>query len=714
MPVESCPRLEVIFYNLTHNRSDMANLDATRKALRRGALLFGAKGTRSRAIFVLSSILAADVVAFAVAGAADSAWVDGSSSKGPSLSLATLPAQPERSRILARDGTEIAVLFNGENRNIIGLEDVSDVMVGAVLAVEDTRFFSHPGIDLRGIARAANANFEAGAIREGGSTLTQQYVRNVYLERERSVSRKLKEVGFAISLESQHSKKEILEAYLNTAYFGQGAYGVEAAAETFFETEADKLTVEQSALLVSQLPSPVRYSPFIDPDGAKIRRDRVLKKMHREHVITASQLEAALARPLGVIDRKTDLVRMAPHFVELIKKELLKDRRLGKTQLERFQRIFSGGITIHTSLDPKLQKVAQDAGSRLPRGVPESAIVVMDPFTGDLLAYRGGSDFSAEQYDLVTQGRRQPGSAFKTFGLVAALEQGYSEKLKLPGSSRCSFKLSKTETWKVTNYGGSGFGSLSLRDATAKSVNCAYANLVTRFIKPADVVATAKKMGIGSRLDPYESIVLGGLTVGVSPLEMTRAYGALAADGKRVAPRPIIEVRDREGNLILANPVSSERVLPANTARMATDILTSVVKKGTGTRASFGWDAAGKTGTTQSNRDAWFIGFTPRFVGGIWVGHPKGQVEMRNVTGGGVCAGIWREVMVAAHRGLTESSFKAPDANEFTRTKPVTETKKRRRRPPPSPAEAPAPLPPDEPSAPPPAEPPVLPPVGTP
>lgn len=689
----------------------MTSLDAIRRALGRGALMLPAKGSRSRAFFILSAFLAADVVAFAVAGAADSAWVDGSPSKEPSLSLASLPAQPERSRIVARDGTEIAVLFNGENRNVIGLEDVSEVMVGAVLAVEDARFFSHPGIDLRGIARAANANFEAGAIREGGSTLTQQYVRNVFLDRERSFSRKLKEVGFAISLESQHSKNEILEAYLNTAYFGQGAYGAEAAAETFFETEADKLTAEQAALLVSQLPSPVRYSPFIDPGGAKIRRDRVLHKMHREGVITASQLEAALARPLGVIEKKTDLVRMAPHFVELIKKELLQDRRLGKTQLERYQRIFSGGITIHTSLDPKLQGVAQDAGSRLPRSVPESAIVVMDPFTGDLLAYRGGSDFTAEQYDLVTQGRRQPGSAFKTFGLVAALEQSYSEKLKLPGSSRCSFKLSKTETWKVSNYGGSGYGTLSLRDATAKSVNCAYANLVTKFIKPADVVSSAKKMGISSRLDPYESIVLGGLTVGVSPLEMTRAYGTLAADGMRVTPRPIIEVRDREGKIILSNPVSSERVLPANTARMATDILTSVVMKGTGTKASFGWDAAGKTGTTQSNRDAWFIGFTPRFVGGIWVGHPKGQVEMRNVTGGSVCAAIWRQVMVAAHRGITESSFKAPDASGFTRTTSSTEVKKKRKRASPAPSADSVPSPPSETTSPPAGPPVELPPV---
>ncbi|MCA1840509.1 MAG: transglycosylase domain-containing protein [Actinomycetota bacterium] len=663
-----------------------------------------AKG-RVKAIAILAVVALADGAGFAAASITDSSGTTAVLRRDPVLSFDTLPALPERSRILARDGTEIAVLYNDVNRKVVRLDQIAPIMAKAVVAVEDKRFYEHPGVDLRGTLRALATDVDAGSVKQGGSTITQQFVRNAYLTNSRTLTRKIKEIGMAIAIEQTHTKSEILEAYLNTAYFGEGTYGVEAAAESYFGVPASQLEPHQAALLVSLLRSPNGFSPNLDPKGATIRRDRVLDRLKEAGLIDRSDLDRAKASPLGLVPRKTEVVKMAPHFIELVKRTLLSDARLGATQKQRYETLFTGGLTIQTSLDPALQDVAEKAGAELPRGVPESAIVVMDQHTGEILAYRGGGDFATLKFDLISQGHRQPGSAFKTMSLVTALKQGYSPDLQLPGPGSCSFRLNRWETWNVDNYGGSGYGTLPLKEATAKSVNCAYANLITGYLQPADVVSTAKDLGIASPLDPYYSIALGGLRIGVTPLELTRSYATIAADGRRPEVRAILDVTDRNGKLLLVNRPSSKEVLDPNVARMTTKILEGVVDHGTATRARFGWPAAGKTGTTQSNADAWFVGFTPRLVATVWVGHPEAQIQMRNVTGGTVCAGIWRKVMMFAHEGWYPYGFLEPDASRFKKTDRPKDSKFKtvRRRPMPSPtpsAEVPAPPPATEPPAP--------------
>ncbi|MEO7818001.1 MAG: transglycosylase domain-containing protein, partial [Actinomycetota bacterium] len=416
-----------------------------------------------------------------------------------SISVASLPAPREGSRILASDGTELALLIGPEKRTVVRLDQISQVMIDTLLAVEDRRFFFHRGIDLRGLARAASTDLKHGEIREGGSTITQQYVKNTYLESKRTFGRKVEEIGLALAVEQAHSKEKILEAYLNTAYFGEGVYGVEASSQFYFSTPASELRPEQAALLVSILPSPNDYSPIANPKLSLKLRNLVLAKMATGGVITSSDAQTLKATPIAIVPQKTVDIKMAPYFVEYVKQSLLDDVRLGKTPKERYDSVFGGGLIIKTSLDAKLQAVVDRAAIKLPRGVPESAVVVMDHSNGNILAYHGGGDFDKNKFDLVSQGRRQPGSAFKTFALVAALQQNYSPSLGLSGSSPCVNRANKFDApWKVRNFANSSFGGVSLRTATHKSINCAFAQLVTKYIKPTDVEDTAHSMGITS------------------------------------------------------------------------------------------------------------------------------------------------------------------------------------------------------------------------
>lgn len=622
---------------------------------------------RARGVFALSVLVAANGVFYTGFSVMDlNAEQPKTASRVLGVKLVSLP---ERSRILARDGTEMAVLFKDENRQVIDLFEIAPVMVETTVAVEDRRFYRHHGFDLRGTMRAVVKNLLEGKALEGGSTITQQYVRSVYLENARTIPRKFREIMLAIQLEQRYTKDAILEAYLNRAYFGEGNYGVQAAAESYLGSDASSLKPDQAALLVSLLRAPNSGSPFADPEETLRRRNMVLDQMAEAKIISPVERDELVQRPLEVRDpEKTDEIKMAPHFVEFIKRRLLQDRRLGSTYRERYRAVFSGGLTVVTSLDPRMQAAASSAVAKLPKGVPEAAAVIMDPNRGDILAYQGGSDFDARKFDLVSQGRRQPGSAFKTFALVAALSSNYSPNLPLGGDSPCEFELPTTQPWKVENFGGHSYGTVSLKDATAKSINCAYADLMINHLDPREVVATARSMGIDSPLDPYPSIALGGLTNGVTPLEMTRAFGTLAAEGERPQVRPIIEVRNRSGDRIIREDPESERVMPPNVARMATSILTEVVQTGTAIDAkSVERPAAGKTGTTQSNRDAWFIGYTPDAVGAVWLGHPDAQVEMRGVTGGSVAAGIWGQIMLEVHQGIEPQDFTQPYAEEFFR-----------------------------------------------
>ena len=554
-----------------------------------------------------------------------------------------LPAA-RTSVVYARDGSVIAEWHGEQDRVPVTLSEVPESLRQAVIAIEDERFYTHNGVDVEAIVRAFRSNTEAGEVVQGGSTITQQLVKLLSEEDDRTLIRKLREALLAYQLEARTDKERVLEAYLNLAYLGHGWYGVESAAQNYFGKPAVDLDIAESAMIAAIIRSPGRYSPKVDPEAALARRNLVISKMEEQGYLNA--VEAAQTRAEEVVlAAPKEVPEIAPYFVEYVKQDLID--RLG------VDAVFGGGLRVHTTLDPALQRTAEAAAASQLSGAsdPEVAIVAIDHTSGAVLAMVGGRDFEASQYNLAAQGRRQPGSAFKPFVLAAAMESGVSANTRYPTSP---YAVRVTDgTWRVENYEGAFPDTvLTLREATVWSVNTVYARLVIDLGADA-VVDTASRMGITTELEPNPAIALGGLTEGVTPLEMAAAYGTIAAGG--VSRRPIVvsKVTDEAGNSVYEAPDTSERALPEGLAIELSRILNDVVERGTGTAAGFGQWAAGKTGTTQSYRDAWFVGYSGELVTSVWVGYPEGQVEMDDVhgirvSGGTYPARIWRAFMSEA------------------------------------------------------------------
>ena len=551
----------------------------------------------------------------------------------------------QTSVVYASDGSVLSEWHGEEDRTVVALEEIPQHMRDAVIAIEDERFYSHNGVDARAIMRAFRANSESGGVTQGGSTITQQLVKLYYTDGERTFTRKVKEALLAYELEARADKSDVLETYLNTVYFGQGSYGVESASEKFFGHPVSELTLDEAALLAGLIRSPARYSPIEHPDQALTRRDLVLRMMReQEHITSAEENEArdttlAVAPPSEVAD-------VAPYFVEYVRQTLID--QLGADE------VYRGGLQVRTTLDPKLQKLAEQAAWGLLAGPddPEVALVAVDHRTGHIVAMVGGRDFNTNQFNLAAQARRQPGSAFKPFVLVRALEEGIRPE-QTYSASPYTVQV-KDGTWKVENYEDQyAAATLTLRAATTWSVNAVFARLMMQ-VGAADVVETAKKMGIESPLEPNPAIALGGLSQGVTPLEMASAYGTIASKGMRVDPVGIALVTDAEGETLLEAEVAPERVLNEAVAVQASLMLHDVVQTGTGTSANIpGVWVAGKTGTTQEYRDAWFVGFAEDLSCAVWVGYPESQVEMTDVngvrvTGGSYPAQIWKRFMTGA------------------------------------------------------------------
>ena len=593
----------------------------------------------------------------------------------------------QRSYIHASDGTILARLYF-ENREDVPLDEVPKHIRDAIIAIEDERFYSHNGVDYYGIARALLANIKSHRIVEGGSTLTQQYIKNTIGEKDKTLARKLKEAILSYRLEKKYSKEEILEAYLNTIYFGQGAYGIEAAAQVFFGKKASEMTVAEGALLAGLTKSPLEFSPYNNPDKAFYRQAVVLNKMAKLGFITNEQAEAAKIEHLTLVPKKEEVV-LAPYFVEHVKQELIQEYGVEK--------VFTGGLHIYTTLDIRAQKNAENAiATTLNRKKdPEAALISICPQNGHILAMVGGRDFKDVKYNLAVQGKRQPGSSFKMFVLVTALEQGYGPNDRFNSASPQVIKISpnpKDDPWKVRNCEGSGHGMMTLRDGSVNSVNTVYAN-VTMKVGAENIIKTAAKMGIKTPLDPYPSIGIGGLTIGVSPLEMASAYGTLANGGVHVEPFAITKIVDFDGTVIRQAKPEGKQVIDENIAYQASDILRGVVERGTATRARIGRPVAGKTGTNQLYRDAWFVGYTPTLVTAVWMGHPEAQISMYNVHGrrgfGGIIpATIWAKHMRSMVKGTPVLDFPKADwskngkgrsfnaASWISRTKSLLEEKK--------------------------------------
>lgn len=572
----------------------------------------------------------------------------------PDLGDVNRVATFQTTRIFDAKGKTIASLAGEGNRVIVSEKVIPQHLRQAVVATEDRRFYTHPAVDILGVARAAWTNVVRRSVVQGGSTITQQYVKNAYFSPRRTLERKVKELILAYRLEKRYKKDQILAKYLNTIYFGEGAYGVEAAAQTYFGRHAKHLTLPQSALLAGLIRSPARYSPFKHPEAAKNRRRHVLDRMLAEGYISREEADAAAEAALPATRTPARSASAAPYFVDHIAQRLV--------ELVGEQAAFSGGLKVYTTLDLDLQKLGEEAiAAELDQpDDPSASLVALDPRSGAVRVMIGGRDYKRQQYNMATQGRRQAGSAFKTFVLAAAISSGISPDQYFESDSPASFEVTGAPDWKVTNYEGKGYGHISLADATVRSVNVAYANVMMR-VGPDAVIRTAKAMGITSPLNSDPAIALGGLKHGVNTLEMASAYGSLATGGIRAVPYTIERVVSADGQPVRLKKAPRRRALDAAVAYLTTKTLEEVVDHGTGTGADIGRPQAGKTGTAQNYVDAWFVGFVPQMSTAVWVGYPESQVPMRNVhgrrvSGGSFPAAIWKRFMekaLANHKALS-------------------------------------------------------------
>jgi len=581
---------------------------------------------------------------------------------------------PQRSRIHAADGSLLARVYR-QNRVLVRYEAIPTVLIDAVLAAEDARFFEHEGYDLSSIMRAAIVNAREGEYVQGGSTITQQYVKNTFFRRPpKTLERKARELRLAIEVERLYSKEQILERYLNTVYFGGGAYGAKAAAQTFFGHGLDSLSLREAALLAGVIKSPAAYDPRAHPKSARARRNAVLDLIASTGWISEKRAARAGRKPLSVPKKPPKVRTRQPYFVEAVRRELLRDRRIGRSDADRAGALYKGGLTVTTTLDPRLQQGAEEAvaGILNQPGDPEAALVAIRPQTGEIVAMVGGRSWRASQVNLAlgTQGGgsgRQPGSAFKPLALAAALESGLHLEDRFE-SSPGTFTLPTGEPWTVRNAEGGGYGSLPLGEALVHSVNGVYARLALH-LGGADIAAQAEQMGVRAKLSPYPSIVLGSMEVSV--LDMAAAYATLANDGTAIRPTTIRSIRFPDGRLLRAEPKETPYVVSPGNAYLITKVMEQVITRGTGRAAAIGRPAAGKTGTTNDYADAWFVGYTPDLVAAVWVGYPQGRIPMTNVHGARVYGGtfpaqIWRSFMLWAHAGRPIHDFEVPEADLIT------------------------------------------------
>ena len=575
-----------------------------------------------------------------------------------------------RTTISASDGSSLAQIYKpSANRVLIPYSRVPEHLTDAVLAAEDARFFDHAGYDLRSIARAALVNIRSGKVVQGGSTITQQYVKNTYFkEPNRTLERKARELRIAIELERRFSKRRILGLYLNTVYLGEGAYGIAAAAETYFRRRIPRLSLPQSALLAALIKAPAIYNPREHPERALDRRNYVLRRMAELGMIQRDEALSARSKGLGLSPRPPRLSIKQPYFVEAVKREVLADERVGETAARRENELYRGGLQIRTTLRPRMQKAAEEAvASVLDRpGDPEAALVAIEPSTGRIVAMVGGRDWDHSQVNLALGSAgggsgRQPGSSFKPIVVAAALETGVSIDARYESSS-AAFELPDGTTWSVHNSEGGGSGPIPIYEALVRSVNGVFARLVLQ-LGPDRVATQAGLMGVKARLPTYPSIGLGASEVSV--LDMATAYATLANKGTYIEPTTIEEIRLRDGDVLTPDQESIPSVVSRGNLYLLTEAMQDVITRGTGTAASIGRPAAGKTGTTDDNADAWFIGFTPDLVAAVWVGYPQGRVPMTNVHGitvygGTFPASIWREFMLRALSNVPPTDFNLP------------------------------------------------------
>jgi len=583
------------------------------------------------------------------------------------------------STVYDRYGNELATFREFDLTVPTGPEDIPQVLKDAVIAAEDQRFWEHDGVDINGIFRAAQVNAEAGEIIQGGSTITQQYVKITYLDNDRTVERKLREALLATQLERRMSKEDILVNYLNSVYFGSGAYGAGAAAMSYFDKPVAELNLSEAATLAGLIPAPHRWSPRVGIEASEQRRKHVLRNMEELGMITKAEREAAAAKPLwnaakgAAFGPATIVRRIIPkgakdheYFVDWIEATLLE--RYGAEKLYR------GGLRIETTIDPDVQAMAEEAVNDKLSGTEaplEMSLVSVEPSTGHVLAMVGGRDHTQSQVNLATGGTFgfQPGSSFKPIVLAEAFDQGIGPDTTYPAPGQWQVPgCGGGRGCSVANYSNSGFGTVSLRTATRLSINTVFAQLVLD-VGVSDVVEMANDLGM-SRLpeDKQYGVSLSLGAYEVAPLDMAQAYSVFANRGVRQDATGVLRVFDSEGRVMEDNRSrAGTRVLSTEVADSLSDVMRTVVESGTGKRAAIGRPVAGKTGTAQAYRAAWFVGYTPQLSTAVWMGHSDAQRSLTNikgvgrVTGGSHPASTWSRFMRRYHEDLPVIDFEKPD-----------------------------------------------------
>lgn len=587
--------------------------------------------------------------------------------------------QAEGSQLFDRRGEPIGTLAS-VNRRVVALDSLPAHLPQAVLAVEDRRFYDHSGLDFRRFAGAISRNVRSGSGAEGGSTITMQLARNLFPERldyrDRTMGRKLREIRIARQIERAFSKPQILQLYLNHIYLGDGAHGVDAASRTYFGKPAAELELHEAALIAGLAQSPSRLNPRQNSEGAKRRRDLVLREMAEAGFITAAEAGAAAEEPVRLARRERERGEPGSYFMERVRREL--EERIGSTAY------YSAGLRVYTTLDQAAQKAAEEEVERQAAAIEsgafgpyrhprydadeavdgattylQGAAIVMEARTGAVRALVGGRDFDQSQFDRAWQGMRQPGSAFKPFVYLAALERRIPPTRRLEDAP-VTIRLAGGRTWQPRNYTGRYDGEMTMREALTRSKNTVTVRLAEE-VGMSRVISTARELGVTTPIPDLPSTALGAAEV--RPVELVRAYAAFASGGWVPEPHVIERIEDRHGTVVYrAEPERGRAVDPA-AAFVLTSMLRDVVDRGTGTpvrEAGFRGPAAGKTGTTNGSTDVWFVGYTPELVAAVWFGLDRPATIVRGATGGRLAAPVWGRMMSRIYGGSDVPDFPVP------------------------------------------------------
>jgi penicillin-binding protein 1A len=602
-------------------------------------------------------------VLIALAGLSAVGYVISIASSAPPLDSLKPRDLGSQSEVRAADGTRLGFIQSNELRRPVLGNRIPTALKDATVAIEDERYYHHKGVDYAGVVRAALKNLSSHKTVQGGSTITMQLIRNLYITKERTYQRKIREAKLAEELENEHTKSWILDKYLNTVPYGtlggQTAVGVQAAARVYFGKSVENLNLNESALIAGLPQAPSSYSPVRAPEKAEARRNEVLAKMAQLGMISNATAQRTMKKGLGLHLSRYFTGRRESFFFDFVKDELVKEYG-AKT-------VRQGGLRVDTTIDLKKQQAARAAIAGRLEGVgPSSAIVTIDPKNGYIKAMASSADYGKSKFNLAAQGHRQPGSTFKVMALMTALRKGVDPRTTTYVSKPLKFT---DPTWgpiDVQTYGHDYHGSISLEKATLFSDNTVYEQLALD-LGPPEVKQTAYDMGIKTHLDGYPAESLGGLTLGVSPLEMADAYATIASGGYRNRPTAITKITFPDGKSELPRrfKVKRTKAFSDGVTAEATRILKENIQSGTGTKANIGCPAGGKTGTTDDFNDAWFVGFTPRLTTAVWVGYPNAQIQMKTEYHGGSVAGgtfpaeIWHDYMSSV-KGKFCGDFKPP------------------------------------------------------